>query len=91
MGWRTRDFETDKDGFKYVILYSEEAEKKVFLLALKFPRGEGYETVMRLKELEQEKLNKLKRRGRKIGRHHRSLKELRKSLQIYYPSSLLPE
>jgi hypothetical protein len=91
MGWRTRDFKTDKDGFKYVMLYAEETEKKVFLLALKFPRGEGYETVMRLKESEQEKLNKLKRRGRKIGRHHRSLKELRKSLQIYNPSSLLPE
>lgn len=91
MGWRTRPFETDKDGFKYVMLYSEETDKKVFLLALKFPRGEGYENVMRLKNAEQRKLTKLKMKGRRKWRHHRSLKELRKSLQIYNPSSLSPE
>ena len=49
-GWKNRSFDTDKDGFKYVVLSEWDNQKKVYLLALKFPRGEGYENVMRLKE-----------------------------------------
>ena len=82
-GFRESDVKKDNSGFKYVILIDGEIEKKVYFLALKFPRGEGYENVMRLKEREQRKLRKLKQKGRKLGRHHRSLKELRRSLQKF--------
>ena len=76
-------FRKDEDGFRYVILSDGDIEKKVFLLALKFPRGEGYENVLRLKKKEEGKLKRLKQKARKLGRHHRSLKELRISLQKY--------
>jgi hypothetical protein len=82
-GWKTTIVRKDKDGFRYVILSDGEIEKKMFLLALKFPRGDGYENVMRLKKMEEGKLKRLKQKARKLGRHHRSLKELRKSLQKY--------
>jgi hypothetical protein len=82
-GWKTTIVRKDKDGFRYVILSNGEIEKKMFLLALKFPRGEGYENVLRLKKKEEMKLKRLKDEARKVGRHHRSLKELRKSLQKY--------
>ena len=59
-------------------------QKKLYLFTLKFPRGEGYENVMRLKEEEGRKLKRLKQKARKLGRQHRSLKELRKSLQKYW-------
>ena len=60
-------------------------QKKLYLFTLKFPRGEGYENVMRLKEEEERKLKRLKQKARrKLGRHHRGLKELRKSLQRYW-------
>ena len=82
-GFRKAVVRKDKSGFRYVILSDGEIEKKMFLLALKFPRGEGYENVMRLKKMEEGKLKRLKQKARKLGRHHRSLKELRKSLQKY--------
>ena len=82
-GFRKAVVRKDKSGFRYVILSNGEIEKKMFLLALKFPRGEGYENVMRLKKKEEVKLKKLKQKARKLGRHHRSLKELRRSLQKY--------
>ena len=82
-GFRKAVVRKDKDGFRYVILSNGEIEKKMFLLALKFPRGEGYENVLRLKKKEERKLKRLKDEARKVGRHHRSLKELRRSLQKY--------
>jgi hypothetical protein len=83
--WKNRSFDTDKDGFRYVILSEWDNQRKVYLFALKFPRGEGYENVMRLKEEEERKLKRLKQKARrKLGRHHRGLKELRKSLQRYW-------
>jgi len=84
-GWKNRSFDIDKDGFKYVVLSEWDNQKKVYLFALKFPRGQGYENVMRLKEEEERKLKRLKQKARrKLGRHHRGLKELRKSLQRYW-------
>jgi hypothetical protein len=82
-GFRKAVVRKDKSGFRYVILSDGEIEKKMFLLALKFPRGEGYENVLRLKKKEERKLKRLKDEARKVGRHHRSLKELRRSLQKY--------
>ena len=83
-GWKNRSFDTDKDGFKYVVLSEWDNQRKVYLFALKFPRGKGYENVMRLKNEEERKLKRLKQKARrKLGRHHRSLKELRKSLKRY--------
>lgn len=82
-GWKHLPVRKDKGGFKYVILSNEDTERKVFVLALKFPRGEGYEKVLRIKEKERKKLKKTKIRGRRLGRHHRGLKELRKSLLVY--------
>ena len=82
-GLKSLPVRKDKGGFKYVILYNEDTEKKVFLFALKFPRGKGYENVMRLKKKEERKLKRLKDEARKVGRHHRSLRELRRSLQKY--------
>ena len=49
-GLRKAVVRKDKSGFRYVILSNGEIEKKMFLLALKFPRGEGYENVLRLKK-----------------------------------------
>ena len=82
-GFRKAVVRKDKTGFKYVLLSNGDIQKKVFLLALKFPRGEGYENVLRLKKKEEGKLKRLKQKARKLGRHHRSLKELRRSLQKY--------
>ena len=82
-GWKTTIVQKDKDGFKYVILSNGEIEKKVFLLALKFPRGEGYENVLRLKKKEEKKLKRLRDKARKVGRHHRSLKNYEDLLQKY--------
>jgi hypothetical protein len=81
--WKTTIVRKDKTGFKYVLLSDGDIQKKVFLLALKFPRGEGYENVLRLKKKEKKKLKKLRVKARKVGRHHRSLKELRRSMQKY--------
>lgn len=84
-GWKNRRYDTDRDGFKYVVLSEWDNQRKVYLFALKFPRGEGYENVMRLKDEEELKLKRLKQKARhKQGRHHRSLRELRKSLQRYW-------
>ena len=82
-GFKKAVVRKDKTGFKYVLLSNGDIQKKVFLLALKFPRGEGYENVLRLKKREKKKLKKLRVKARKVGRHHRSLKELRRSLQKY--------
>jgi hypothetical protein len=83
-GWKTKIVQKDEDGFKYVILSDGDIEKKVFLLALKFPRGEGYENVIRLKKKEENKLKKLRDKNRKLGKHHRSLNELRISSQKHW-------
>jgi hypothetical protein len=90
-GFRESVVKKDKIGFRYVILIDGEIERKVFLLALKFPRGEGYENVLRMKREEQEKLRLIKDKARKVGRHHRSLKELRRSLQKYQRRATLTE
>ena len=90
-GFRRTVVEKDKNGFRYVILTDGEIERKVFLFALKFPRGEGYENVLRMKREEEEKLKRLKEKARKVGRHHRSLKELRRSLQKYGRKATLTE
>lgn len=82
--WKPTIVRKDKDRFKYVTLSDGEIEKKVFLLAFKFPRGEGYENVLHLKKKEEKKLKRQREKDRKLGRHHRSLKELRKSMQKHW-------
>jgi MOSC domain-containing protein YiiM len=83
-GFRKAVVKKDKSGFRYVILSNGEIEKKMFLLALKFPRGEGYENVLHLKKKEEKKLKELREEDRRLGRHHRSLNELRRSMQKHW-------
>ena len=80
-GYKNSDVYKDSHGLKYVILSNDDLEIKAYLVAFKFPRGDGYKDVIRLKKRQMKKLEKLKAKSRAIGKHHKSLTELQISSQ----------
>jgi hypothetical protein len=82
-GYKNFAVHKDRHGLKYVILSNDDVEIKAYLVAFKFPRGDGYKDVIRLKKRQMKKLEKLKAKSRAIGKHHKSLTELRISSQKF--------